>query len=244
MWRWFVISLAVLAMASPVAARPIEGLFGSGAGEVAAAGAQVRSAQVTTHAARGEVKPVLGASARLVVSSTGASLYLFAVDLVPGHVYTAWWVVINKPGACASIPCGGPDVLQRTNVVDADVGYATGAIADRNGSAFFEARLATGNLPGGWFRKGLKDPYRAEIHVVLHDHGPVIESMRENMLRSLRGGCTDASVPAAYPAVAKADGTPGPNRCQLYQFAIFAPPAQGLRETRALLPREPRGLLP
>ncbi len=184
---------------------------------------QIRTAEVRTHAARGEVKPVTGASARLVVSQTAANLYLFTIDLVPGNVYTVWWVVVNKPAACSSKPCGGPDVLQRTDIVEADVGYATGAIADRNGSAIFAAQLARGSLPGGWFRKGLKDPLTAEIHAVVHDHGPVIESMRDNMMRTLRGGCTDASVPAAYPPVAKADGQAGPNRCQLYQFAIFLP---------------------
>lgn len=141
---------------------------------------------------------------------------------MPGNVYTVWWVVVNKPAACQAKPCGPADVLQRTDIVESDVGYATGAIADRTGSAAFTARLAKGSIPGGWFRRALKDPMTAEIHAILHDHGPVIDSMRDNMLRTLRGGCTDASVPAAYPQVAT-DGQPGPNRCLLYQFVIFLP---------------------
>jgi hypothetical protein len=184
---------------------------------------QVRTAAVMTHAARGPVRPVPGASARLVVSRSGAGLYLFTEDLVPGNVYTVWWVLINKPGACASKPCGPADVLQRTDIVESDVGYATGEIASAVGSAMFEAQLPAGPLRGGWFRRSLRDPLTAEIHAVLHDHGPVIPALRDNMLRTLRGGCTDASVPAAYPPVAKADGTPGPNRCLLYQFMIFLP---------------------
>ncbi|MGH2453669.1 MAG: hypothetical protein ACRDF5_07880 [bacterium] len=186
---------------------------------------QMRTAEVMTHAARGPVRPVAGASARLVVSRSAASLHLFTVDLVPGNVHTVWWVFINKPKACAGSPCGPADVLQRTDTVESDVGYATGEIADASGTATFQAQLPAGPFRGGWFGRSLKDPMTAEIHVVLHDHGPVIPALRDNMLRTLRGGCTDASVPAAYPPVAKADGTPGPNRCQLYQFAVFLPPS-------------------
>jgi hypothetical protein len=186
---------------------------------------QTRAAAVMTHAARGAVRPVPGASARLVVSRSGASLYLYTEDLVPGNAYTVWWVFINKPGACTGKPCGPADVLQRTDIVESDVGYATGEIASAGGSAMFEAQLPVGPFRGGWFGRSLKDPLTVEIHAILHDHGPVISSLRDNMLRTFRGGCTDASIPAVFPPVAKADGTPGPNRCLLYQFMIFLPTA-------------------
>jgi len=194
-----------------------------GAASAPAQSVQLRSAEVRTHAARGPIRPVAGASARLVVSRSGARLYLFTVDLVPGNVYTVWWVFLNKPKACASTPCGAADVIGRTDIVESDVGYATGEIAGPNGSAMFEATLPAGPFKGGWYGRSLIDPLTAEIHAILHDHGPLIPAARENMLRTFRGGCADASLPAVLPAVAKADGTPGPNQCLLYQFAIFLP---------------------
>ncbi len=189
--------------------------------EAPAQAPRMKTADVRTHMARGDVKPVPGATARLLVSPAGVTVNFFTRELVAGHVYTAWWVVINKPSACASSPCAGSDVLQRTDIVDADVGYADGVIADAHGVGNFFAHLSPGLIPGGWYRRGLTNPGGAEVHIVLHDHGPMIEALKENMLRTLRGGCTDASVPAAYPPVAKADGTAGPNRCQLYQVAMF-----------------------
>ncbi|MGH2592273.1 MAG: hypothetical protein ACRDGG_02035, partial [Anaerolineae bacterium] len=76
-------------------------------------------------------------------------------------------------------------------------------------------------VPGGWFGNGFTNPRGAEIHLVLHDHGPMIPELVANQISTLRGGCTDASVPAAYPPIAKADGIPGPNTCRLVQFAVF-----------------------
>jgi hypothetical protein len=42
------------------------------------------------------------------------------------------------------------------------------------------------------------------------------------MIQTYRAGCTDSSIPGIFPASARADGTPGPNTCQLYQMAAFA----------------------
>jgi hypothetical protein len=45
--------------------------------------------------------------------------------------------------------------------------------------------------------------------------------MATTMLQSYRGGCTDESLPGAFPDTAKNDGIPGPNTCQLFQDVIF-----------------------
>ena len=62
-----------------------------------------------------------------------------------------------------------------------------------------------------------------EVHLVLNDHGPVIEGRTADMLSTYRGGCTTESIPAPMPASARASGTPGPNQCRLVQFSIFKP---------------------
>ena len=64
---------------------------------------------------------------------------------------------------------------------------------------------------------------KAEIHLVVNDHGPAIPGMVDEMLHTYRGGCTDDSLPPPFPATAKSDGAPGPNTCRLYQSATFQP---------------------
>ena len=76
-------------------------------------------------------------------------------------------------------------------------------------------------MPQAWYGNGLQDPEAAEIHLVINDHGPLLADMVGTMLGSYRGGCTDESLPLLFPDSAKADGTPGPNACLLYQVAVF-----------------------
>jgi hypothetical protein len=63
----------------------------------------------------------------------------------------------------------------------------------------------------------------AEIQLVLNDHGAKLPAYMPEMTHTYRAGCTDASLPGIFPNSAKADGTPGPNACQLYQVAAFEP---------------------
>ncbi|HRW11305.1 MAG TPA: hypothetical protein P5121_39675 [Caldilineaceae bacterium] len=103
------------------------------------------------------------------------------------------------------------------------MGIGDGQIADEMGQAEFRATLKVDDTLDEWFGYGLPDTIAAEIHVVLHDHGPPVEGLVEEMLSSFRAGCTDESLPTIFPALAYADGTPGPNACIHYQFAMFQP---------------------
>ena len=176
---------------------------------------------ITTHRLRGEVKPVPNTTAKLMTDDRSASLIFDTAELVPGNAYTAWWVIVNNPAACENIPCTPADVLGRTDTIKADMTYATGQIANDQGRAIFEATLTLGDLPNGWFGNGFSNPRGAEFHVVLHDHGPVIDELKDEMLSTFRAGCTEESIPVAFPPTAFADGTPGPNECIHYQLAIF-----------------------
>lgn len=182
--------------------------------------AEMRHVEVETHPSRGEKQIVLNADAQVVTGMNGATINLDTHELEPDHAYTVWFVAIDKPENCATIPCTGKDVFGLTQEIDVEVAYATGGIADENGSASFFAHMEFGALDGGWFGNEFTNP-NAEIHLVLMSHGPVIEGMEDEMTGTLRGGCTDESVPAPFPAVAHADGEAGPNTCQLYQDAIF-----------------------
>jgi len=162
-----------------------------------------------------------GATAQLVRTDQGISYSIDTEQLLPGHAYTVWVVVINNPAACSASPCSPPDILL-TPATDAQVTYGTGHAVGESGEAGFGGTLRRGPIPQGWLPdQGLDDPLGAEVHFVVNDHGPMLAEFMPGMIQTYRTGCTDASLPAIFPASAKADGTPGPNTCRLRQVAVF-----------------------
>ena len=182
--------------------------------------AEVQHAGVDWHPQSGS-GAVAGASAQLVRTDGGVNASLHARDLIPGHVYTLWFIVINNHEACGSDPCSAGDILFNTEAVQADVTYGGGFIAGGSGKGTLSGHLAEGELANAWFGNGFQDARTAEIHLVVNDHGPKIPGLVANMIHTYRGGCTDESLPGPFPDTAKSDGIPGPNSCRLYQAAIF-----------------------
>jgi len=176
---------------------------------------------VETHPSQGDVRVIENAKATLVMTKGGAFASVETNELVPGNAYTFWFVVINEPEACENSPCNANDVLKRTNMTKADVGYGDGLIAGADGKGHFTTFRPLGKLPQAWLGTGFKDPWKAEVHLVVHDHGPVIAGREAEMTGSYRDGCTDESLPEIVPASAKADGAAGPNSCKLVQDVIF-----------------------
>jgi hypothetical protein len=186
-----------------------------------ASAAQHTQADVFTHPSQGPSVQVPDATATLVSNDNGARATFTTRGLAPGHAHTLWWVVINAPENCAASPCTAADVLFNDEVVQSNVAYGGGNVVGGSGKATFAAHFSTGPVPGGWFGSEFTNPRGAEIHLIIMDHGPAIPELVSNQIRTLRGGCTDESVPAAFPPVAHADGVPGPNTCRLVQLAIF-----------------------
>lgn len=192
----------------------------------AAIGGDLRTATVNTHPSQGDVEIVAEATSHLGASDAGIFVNIDTSGLAPGHVHTLWFVAINAPAACDGAPCTSKDVLKRTEIVKADVGYLDGVVVGADGSAQFSGFQPTGALQNAWFSDGLKSTEGVEIHLVINDHGPAIDGMVGEMLTTYRAGCSDESIPAPMPASARADGTPGPNACKLVQFSIFEPAEQ------------------
>jgi hypothetical protein len=161
------------------------------------------------------------ATGSIVRRDDGLIVRLSTTNLRRGHAYTMWFVAINNPDACAASPCSGPDILLNP-ATDSQVTYATGHVVAGNGRATFSASFQAGAIDGWLPGFELIDPRTAEIQLVLNDHGLVLDGYMPEMIKSYRAGCTDASIPPIFPATARADGTPGPNTCQLYQMAAFA----------------------
>ena len=130
---------------------------------------------------------------------------------------------MNKPEECAEAPkqCNPPDVLKHTAKTQSDVTYGDGILAGRDGTGTFRSSIPAGNITNSWFGNGLQNPLKAEIHLVVNAHGPVIRRLLESMLTSYRGSCRDKSLPPPFPKTAKSDGIPGPNSCRLVQDVIF-----------------------
>jgi hypothetical protein len=189
-----------------------------------AAPAEVETTAVAWHAQSGNPMgtPVgVDAVAKLVRTANGISYSLQTTGLRAGHAYTLWVVVINNPSACTASPCSPQDILL-TPATNSTVTYGTGHVVGADGQAGFGGHVKTGPLPEGWIAgRGLENPMGADIHLVLNDHGEALTDFMPEMIKTYRAGCTDASLPPIFPASAKADGTPGPNTCRLWQVAVF-----------------------
>jgi hypothetical protein len=121
---------------------------------------------------------VPGAWSRLVTTRSGASMDLHTSGLTPGDVVTVWWVVFNAPQNCThregpyrcgpgDLPPYGGDGSAQPSVL-----YATGHVIGGSGASNFGAHLVVGDTSGALFGPGLTNPLGADIHLVLHDHGP------------------------------------------------------------------------
>jgi hypothetical protein len=198
-------------------------LLGLSAAGAVAARAEHQTAPLIWHpqtGLSGSVAP--GAQATLVRRPDGASFSIRTQQLRPHHAYTVWFVVVNNPSACAATPCSGPDIVLNP-ITDSQVTYGAGHISGGSGRAGFAGSFQAGPIDGWLPGGGMWDPMTAEIQLVLNDHGAKLPAYMPEMTHTYRAGCTDASLPGIFPNSAKADGTPGPNACQLYQVAAFEP---------------------
>ncbi len=190
-----------------------------------ATGAERQTTIVNWHAqqaALGKTGQVSGARASLVRTDSGISYKLSTAGLEESNAYTLWLVVINNPSFCAATPCTAGEIFNPAS--RSQVRFADGLLASGSGKGIFSGQVAVGPLSGWIAGGGLEDAYGAEIHLVVNDHGPALPEFMPGMVRTYRGGCSDASpFPAVFPATALADGEVGPNICRLFQAAVFAP---------------------
>jgi hypothetical protein len=181
--------------------------------------------QLIAFGGNGKSGPVDGSWAKLVRNGNGISYQIHAGELHPGNTYSLWLVVINNPGACAASPCTAGDILTNPATESQVLSGGTGTVAGAAGKGTLAGAASVGPLSGWLAGRSLDDPFTAEIHLVINDHGPKIPAFMPAMIKTYRAGCSDASpFPGVFPATALADGAPGPNTCLLYQAAVFPVP--------------------
>jgi hypothetical protein len=171
-----------------------------------------------------------GSEAVLNRMEHGISMSLETNELVPGDVYTGWWVIFNAPENCSDADCLLDDIFlmdgheflldedgvkqpnrmgrQTTDVTQIRAGSA---VADENGHAIFRAHLPIGDMTDNVsYGNGLSNVMGSEIHIVLRTHGPASEDPEIFWEQHMTdwGGCPNPQ-----------DRLP----CKNYQFATFKP---------------------
>lgn len=167
-----------------------------------------------------------GASATLARSKNGVTAAFNTNELIDGNAYTMWWVVFNNPKECQHpmpgiATCSENDVFATPlgqTPVGVTVAFAAGNVIGGTGMAYFGAHL--NELSDGpeqvVFGSGLVDSKKAEIHLVIRNHGPVIPGMEFDQITTFGGACTPGTDPSGA-------GPAGPNLCGDVQFATFIP---------------------
>lgn len=111
--------------------------------------------------------------------------------LTAGNVVTAWIVIFNNPRYCATSPCSPADIANP--LVDALLANSGGRVIGLDGAATFGAYRSVGDITGrqAGSMNGLVNPLRAEIHVVLRDHGEASmdPGTLHEQLTTFNGGC-------------------------------------------------------
>jgi hypothetical protein len=184
-------SLAVAAAACIVA---IGALLGWGS----AASASSARVQITSSDVNFFWDPVPVGSSTLVRTDSGISATLQTSGLDSGHVMTLWWVIFNSPEKCATSPCGPNDLF--SGVAGGDFLFAAGRVVGGSGKATFAGQLAVGDDSGSAFYEigmpelahGLTNPQGAEVHLLVHSHGPAVPGRTlQAQLSSFLGGCEE-----------------------------------------------------
>lgn len=166
-------------------------------------------------------------TSRLVRTDRGVSFRLSTSGLEPGTVHTLWMVVFNEPESCTAPGCGGDDLFNAD--AKPDLVYAAGHVIGGSGRATFAGHqnegAADGSIMSEWLDRaghGLLDARGAEIHFVVHSHGPVIPELVSEMLHTFNAGCGPDFI-EGLPPVPESLGTHGPNTCEDVQFAVHPP---------------------
>jgi hypothetical protein len=111
-------------------------------------------------------------------------------------------VVFNKPSLCTATQggCSPDDVVAKLMTGQDPIGigvlYAGGHVIGNNGKFSFGAHLSEGDLSGCQTSApfvgactALADSVTAEVHLVLHDHGPPIPGKVSSQTGTFEGGC-------------------------------------------------------
>lgn len=172
--------------------------------------------------------PATGVGASSITrTASGITATLKSTGLTPGDAVTMWFVVVNNPAACASHPCTAEDVLFNP-AAEGDFLLAAGNVIGGSGRGEFGGHLKVGDTAGSGFPEiglperaiGLTDPWNAEVHLILHSHGPAVPGqVLKSQLSSFTGGCAVFNGPLGF-AAGPGDLPDAVGECSSFQFSV------------------------
>ena len=113
---------------------------------------------------------VPGASSTLVrTTPNGIGISLQTSNLPAGHAVTVWALIFNNPSACGPGSCDESRGDLSIPEVMGSVQHITGHVVGTNGT--FAGHLAVGDSADAFVGPGLLNPFGAEIHLIVRDHG-------------------------------------------------------------------------
>jgi len=135
-------------------------------------------------------------TAKLIRNSSGLTAVFDTSELPAGQAVTLWFIIFNNPEHCANDPCLPPADLF-TPGVQGDFHFASGHVTGGSGNTSFAGRLNVGDTTGSGRVElgiddgfGLIDPYKAEVLLALHSHGPALSGQDlKKQISSFSGGC-------------------------------------------------------
>jgi hypothetical protein len=137
---------------------------------------------------------IQGASSDIHRNKNGITVNFKTKNLIPNNAYTLWWVVFGD--------APGPPTVT----------YAAGHIAGGSGTGNFSSHKSLG--------ASFNNPLSAEVHLVLHTHGPAVPGMIPDQILTWNEGCL-VILPSG-PGILHEDSDEL-GRCADIQFAVHPP---------------------
>jgi hypothetical protein len=175
------------------------------------------------------VNPV--GTSEIIRSSSGITAVFKTSGLPAGHAYTLWMVFFNNPELC-SVPlaCVAPPDVGSPTIVS-DFHFVNGIVGG-SGNLTLAGHLKVGDTSGsGLVEIGqtgfpLVDPFKAQVLLAIHSHGPKLTGQGlKSQISSFLGGCEVFLGPDGAGAGPQ-DVPDQIGECSTLQFSSHPTPAQ------------------
>lgn len=115
----------------------------------------------------------LSGTVRLTRSTEGLWADVDVDGLTPGYAYSVWWAIFNNPQGCDA----GCDSFDLRNITEAQGSLVNGGGFVGNGSTIVHGSHLARHDPEGKSveagdPRGIRNPYGAEVHLIIRNHGP------------------------------------------------------------------------
>jgi len=163
-----------------------------------------------TQESDGVFLPIPQSTSSLTRTNNAVMATLSTSGLQPDEAHTMWWLVFNNPEACTGgepdteLECLPPDDIGNPDV-NASVFGGSGQVSDLYGRATFHAHAYLGEDNGLTLLRGpgIVDPMKAEIHLIIDNHGPAEPLQAAGLLEEA----------LQYPSVGCLEGEPNEGLC-------------------------------